>query len=110
MAKMASKKEQLSMEEMAQHARSATDLLKALGHESRLMILCQLATGEKSVSELEELCGMRQAGVSQHLARLRYDGLVDYRREGTSIFYWISSPEAKRLIDALYDMYCAKVR
>ncbi len=109
MGKMTKKAELEAMEEMAVHARAATDLLKALAHENRLMILCQLLSGEKSVRELEELCNMRQAGVSQHLARLRYDGLVDYRKDGTTMYYSVVSEEAGRVIDILYELYCKDI-
>lgn len=68
----------------------AARLLKALGHEGRLRIICYLAAGERSVSELEELLGMRQAAVSQQLARLRLDGVVTSRRHGKAIIYRLS--------------------
>ena len=101
--------DQLSREDIAamtQSAREATGLLKALAHEGRLMILCFLATGEKSVSELEHLLQSRQAAVSQQLTRLRLEGLVDYRREGKAIYYRISDDRAGRMLELLYDMYC----
>lgn len=85
-------------------ARRATDMLKSLSHEGRLLILCLLADGEKSVSEIEELMGMPQAAVSQQLARLRVDGLVKARREGRSIIYSLASQDASRLIKTLHDM------
>jgi DNA-binding transcriptional ArsR family regulator len=95
---------------LAEQARKASDLLKALSHESRLLILCLLAEGEKSVSELEETMAMPQAAVSQQLARLRFDRLVTTRREGRVIYYSIASPEAARVIETLYDIYCAPAR
>ncbi|MCA3559835.1 MAG: helix-turn-helix transcriptional regulator [Aestuariivirga sp.] len=85
-------------------ARRATGILKSLSHEGRLLILCMLSGGEKSVSEIEELMDMPQAAVSQQLARLRLDGLVTARREGRSIFYSIASKDASRLISTLHDM------
>lgn len=85
-------------------ARRATDMLKALSHEGRLLILCLLAEGEKSVSEIEEAMNMPQAAVSQQLARLRLDGLVHARREGRSIYYSIASKDATKLISTLHDM------
>lgn len=94
------------LEDMTQSARKATGMLKALAHEGRLMILCFLATGEKSVSELEQLLQSRQAAVSQQLTRLRLEGLVDYRREGKAIFYRISDDRAERMLQLLYEMYC----
>lgn len=98
-----------ALEEMAAHARAATDLLKALAHETRLMILCQLVEGEKSVSELERLMNLRQPSVSQQLARLRFDGLVTTRREGKTIYYSLASSEAKHVITLLYELYCSRV-
>ncbi|GBE43872.1 biofilm growth-associated repressor [bacterium BMS3Bbin10] len=95
------------MEEMGEHARAATDLLKALAHETRLMILCLLVEGEKSVSELEQLMKLRQPSVSQQLARLRFDGLVHARRDGRTIYYSLGSEEAEKVVALLHDMYCS---
>ena len=95
-----------NMSDMQEHARKARDLLKALGHETRLMILCLLSEGEKSVGELEVLMGMRQPSVSQQLARLRADGLVATRRDGRTIYYSIGSDEAAQVVALLYDLYC----
>lgn len=97
-----------NMEDMADHARAASDLLKALAHETRLMILCLLVEGEKSVGELEQLMLMRQPSVSQQLARLRFDGLVTARRDGRTIYYSLGSEEAKKVVTLLYDLYCGK--
>src|SRR3974390_3724269 len=80
------------------NAKKASNFLKALAHESRLMILCILAEGEKSVSELEDLLSLRQPTVSQQLARLRSDGLVSTRRDGKAIYYKLASEEARGLI------------
>jgi ArsR family transcriptional regulator len=91
---------------MIVNATRATDFLKALAHEGRLMILCRLATGEKSVTELEELLSSRQAAVSQQLARLRLEGLVNHRREGKTIYYSLKDPNAVRMLELLYDMFC----
>lgn len=91
---------------MAESARSACELLRGLAHESRLMILCLLVEGEKSVSELEAFLEMRQPTVSQQLARLRADRLVTTRREGKTIYYALASDEAKTVIAVLYDLYC----
>lgn len=85
-------------------ARRATDMLKALSHEGRLLILCLLAEGERSVSEIEEIMGMPQAAVSQQLARLRLDKLVTCRRKGRSVYYSSASAEAGQLIAALHEM------
>jgi len=91
-------------------ARKASDLLKALSHESRLLILCLLAEGEKSVSELEEIMNLPQAAVSQQLARLRFDRLVNTRRDGRSIYYSIANKEVSSVIETLYGLFCAPVR
>jgi DNA-binding transcriptional ArsR family regulator len=95
---------------MADKAKRAADFLKALAHESRLMILCILAEGEKSVSELEHKLDLRQASVSQQLARLRLDGLVTTRRDGKSIYYSLASDEARIIVGAVYDVFCRQTR
>jgi DNA-binding transcriptional ArsR family regulator len=95
---------------MVESAKNASEFLKALAHESRLMILCILAEGEKSVSELEELLGLRQPTVSQQLARLRADGLVSTRRDGKAVYYNLASEEARVIIGAVYDVFCRKAR
>ena len=96
------------LETMMQSARDATNFMKALAHEGRLMILCHLSTGEKSVTELEELLSSRQAAVSQQLGRLRLEGLVDFRREGKAIYYRLKDERAKRMLEVVYDMFCAQ--
>lgn len=88
-------------------AREAAEFLKVLSHEGRLLILCHLVTGEKSVTDLERLLSQRQAAVSQQLARLRLEGLVETRREGKTIYYSLSDPRAARLLGLLYEMFCA---
>ena len=94
------------MEEMMGNAQRATDFLKALAHEGRLMILCHLASGEKSVTDLEELLSARQAAVSQQLARLRLEGLVHYRRDGKTIYYSIADERVREMIDIVYRLFC----
>ncbi|WP_289149803.1 metalloregulator ArsR/SmtB family transcription factor [uncultured Salipiger sp.] len=93
---------------MAANARNAAAFLKTLAHEGRLMILCHLGSGEKSVGELESLLGIRQAAVSQMLARLREEGLVSTRREGKTIFYSLATEDTSRVINLLYDIFCAE--
>ncbi len=95
---------------MGDNAKRASEFLKALAHESRLMILCILTEGEKSVSELEDHLGLRQPTVSQQLARLRADGLVVTRRDGKTIYYSMASDEARTVIGAIYDVFCRKAR
>jgi DNA-binding transcriptional ArsR family regulator len=93
-------------ERMVDKAKRAADFLKALAHESRLMILCILSQGEKSVSELEQMLSLRQPTVSQQLARLRADGLVATRRDGKTIYYSLASEEARVVVGAVYEMFC----
>lgn len=94
--------------DMQQQSEKAAAFLKALAHEGRLLILCHLNTGEKSVTELEQLLGQRQAAVSQQLARLRMEGLVKSRREGKAIHYSIGDPRAARMISLMYEIFCAE--
>ena len=91
---------------MVTKAESASSFLKALSHEGRLMILCHLSTGEKTVTELEKLLSSRQAAVSQQLARLRLEGLVAHRRDGKAIYYSLADDRARRTIELVYDMFC----
>jgi len=98
------------LDRMADNAKRASDFLKALAHQSRLVILCNLADGEKSVSELEEILALRQPTVSQQLARLRADGLVSTRRDGKTVYYNLASDEARIVIGAVYDVFCRKQR
>lgn len=87
-------------------AQQASDVLKALSHEGRLLILCHLVTGEKSVSELERLLSARQAAVSQQLARLRLEGLVRPRRDGKTIYYSLTDDRPRRILELIYELYC----
>jgi DNA-binding transcriptional ArsR family regulator len=94
------------LDRMMENATDASNFLKAISHEGRLMILCHLATGEKSVTELEELLAARQAAVSQQLARLRLEGLVTPRRDGKAIYYRLTDQKPRQIIDLIYDMFC----
>jgi DNA-binding transcriptional ArsR family regulator len=98
------------LDRMVGNATRAANFLKALAHESRLMILCILAEGEKSVSELEDILSLRQPTVSQQLARLRADGLVSTRRDGKTIYYTLASADARVVIGAIYTVFCKKAR
>ena len=91
---------------MERAADRASGLLKALANRHRLLILCQLIEGERSVGQLAEFLGIRDFGVSQHLALLRKDGLVAARRTGQTIWYSIASTEARALLVTLYGIYC----
>ena len=99
---------QKELDDMMDSAMTASRFLKAISHEGRLMILCYLASGEKSVTDLETLLSSRQAAVSQQLARLRSEGLVFARREGKVIFYRLADKRATRILDVVYDIFCNK--
>ncbi|NVK06585.1 MAG: helix-turn-helix transcriptional regulator, partial [Marivivens sp.] len=90
------------------NAQEAANFLKAISHEGRLLILCHLSAGEKSVTELEDLISARQAAVSQQLARLRLEGLVTPRRDGKTIYYRLTDDRPRQMIDLVYDMFCGK--
>lgn len=92
---------------MAAAADRASGLLKSLAHRNRLLILCQLVDGERSVGELAAFLGARDSTVSQHLALLRKDGLVQARREAQTIYYAIASGPAQRVLETLFAIYCA---
>ncbi|MGE5502954.1 MAG: ArsR/SmtB family transcription factor [Actinomycetota bacterium] len=98
----------MELEKLQDSARRASTLLKAMSNEHRLMILCQLLHGEKSVGELERLIGLSQSALSQHLARLRRDNLVQTRRQAQTIYYSLAGTEASAVINTLYTLYCAK--
>lgn len=99
---------QRPVDDMVEQAQAAASFLKALAHEGRLLILCYLSSGEKSVTELEQLLGSRQAAVSQQLARLRLEGLVTCRRDGKTIFYSLGDARAARTVGLMYDMFCGR--
>ena len=94
------------MDRMLANATQASNFLKAISHEGRLMILCHLVTGEKSVTELEDLLAARQAAVSQQLARLRLEGLVTPRRDGKTIYYSLTDDRPRQILEVVYDLFC----
>ena len=96
----------LDLDTLAANARGASELLKALSHETRLMILCLLAEGEKSVGDIEQALRLRQPAVSQQLARLRADGLVEARRNGKNIYYSLARTEVREVMEALHRAFC----
>jgi DNA-binding transcriptional ArsR family regulator len=96
----------LDIDEMLANAQMASEFLKALSHEVRLLILCFLIEGEKSVTEIEKMLKLRQPAVSQQLARLRAEGLVDARRNGKNIYYSLARSEVRDVIGALHDAFC----
>ena len=94
------------IEQMREHAPDAAGLMKALGNESRLMILCTLAEGERSVGDLNAMIPLSQSALSQQLARLRSHGIVVTRRESQTIYYSLAEGPADRVIHLLHDIYC----
>ncbi len=92
---------------MLANATDASDLLKALANRHRLLLVCQMVEGERSVGDLAATLGIRDSTVSQHLALLRRDGIVTPRRDGQVIYYAITNPVARRLMDVLYEAFCA---
>jgi len=99
----------MTMLELRDNATRATALLKTMANPSRLLILCHLAEGEKSVGELVKAVGASQSGLSQHLAILRREHVVMIRRAGQTIYYSLASVEAAALMRTLYAVFCAKV-
>lgn len=98
---------ELSMDEMQVNAGRATTLLKSMANESRLMILCQLSQKEMTVGELAEVVPLSQSALSQHLSVLRRDNLVKTRKESQFVWYSLVSDEAHKVIQTLYDLFCA---
>ncbi len=94
------------LDQLMRNAREASDFLKALSHESRLLLLCLLAEGERSVTELETILSLRQPTVSQQLARLRFDGMVTTRREGKVIYYSLANENVRQVISVIYGIFC----
>lgn len=97
----------IDAETMRTHAADAARLLKALGNEKRLMLLCLLVEAERSVGELNARLDLSQSALSQHLAVLRADGLVTTRRDAQTIYYSLADGPAQRIIATLHGIYCA---
>jgi DNA-binding transcriptional ArsR family regulator len=95
-----------SLAKLEENATRACELLKAMANPARLMVLCQIADGEKSVGELERAIGLSQSGLSQHLAVLRNKNLVSTRRDAQTIYYSLSSDEAAAVMHTLYAVFC----
>jgi len=100
--------QEVNFEKLRASAELATSLLKVMANSDRLMLLCQLSQGEKSVSELEEILAIKQPTLSQQLTVLRNANLVSTRREGKSIYYMISSTSALAIMNVLYQEICMK--
>ena len=94
------------LDQLMRKARKASDFLKAMSHENRLLLLCLLAEGERSVTELENILSLRQAMVSQQLARLRLDGMVTTRRDGKAIYYSLANDNIRDVIAVIYNIFC----
>lgn len=95
---------------MREAADDACALMKVLSNPDRMLLLCQLSEGEKNVGELQELLGIMQPTLSQQLAVLRDEQLVETRREGKNIYYRIASPQALAVLEVLYTTYCTPAR
>src|SRR6516225_7208436 len=98
----------MNLELLKSKAGAAEAMLKAVANRNRLIILCELLKGERSVGALQSAIGLSQSALSQHLARLREDELVATRRESQMIYYSLSSKRVTRLIELLYQLYCAR--
>jgi len=96
----------MNLEMMQNNAREATGLLKMLANPSRLLVLCALVTREHTVGELEELTGLGQSAISQHLARLRDADIVATRREAQRIFYSLRNESVRAVLETLHAIYC----
>src|SRR5690554_4866184 len=97
---------QISIEQMQKNASAAEKLLKSLGNGHRLMVLCHLVSGEKSVGEIEQQLELSRSSLSQHLGRLRNQGIVASRKEGTTVYYRIVDEKSLRVLECLYDVFC----
>jgi ArsR family transcriptional regulator, virulence genes transcriptional regulator len=95
---------------MSRKADEAAELLRSLAHGARLKVLCELAGGEKCVGDLVKASRLSQSALSQHLARLRSDGLVTTRREAQTIYYRIADSRADRVVKLLVEIFCRKQR
>ena len=96
------------LKRMRKHAGEAVSMMRALSHEARLLVLCELTGGECTAGALVERSGLSQSALSQHLAKLRDEGLVATRREAQSVFYRIADPKAARLLHVLHEIYCKR--
>lgn len=94
------------MKEMEQNAEAAASFLKGLASPHRLLILCQLATGEKSVGELIEATGLAQTSMSQHLSKLKDEGIVTFRRDHRYLYYRIDNDVILKIMDIMHDEFC----
>ncbi|MCC8996143.1 MAG: metalloregulator ArsR/SmtB family transcription factor [Nitrosomonas sp.] len=96
----------MNIDDMQQSANAAAELLKTLANPSRLMVLCNILKQECTVGELEKLVGISQSALSQHLSRLRHEGIVSCRREGQNAYYSLQDERSRHVIEALYGIFC----
>ena len=97
----------MNVEDMKKNAAQAAGLLKQLANENRLWILCQLLEGELSVGELNERVDLSQSALSQHLAKLRQEGLVSTRKQGLNVYYSLGNPAVAKVLETLHSIYCS---
>lgn len=93
---------------MSRKAEEAAELLRALAHSARLKVLCELSGGERRVGELVRSSGLSQSALSQHLARLREDGLVTTRRDAQTIYYSLADNRVRQVVALLFELYCGR--
>ncbi len=100
----------MNIQDLKASSAEAEELLKALANSHRLMILCELKDGERSVSALERVVPLTQSALSQHLAKLREGGFVATRREAQTIYYRLADTRVTRLIEVLHELFCAPAK
>ncbi|HLT76414.1 MAG TPA: metalloregulator ArsR/SmtB family transcription factor [Ferrovibrio sp.] len=98
------------LERLRASAAEASNFLQAISNEKRLLVLCHLMGGERSVGSLADLVGLSQSALSQHLTRLRADGMVATRREGQTVYYRLADPRVEAVISLLYEQFCRPKR
>lgn len=96
----------MNISNLEKNAEKAADLLKALSNDKRLMVLCMLKEGEQNVGQLEQKIGLSQSALSQHLARLRKDGLVNTRRDAQTIYYSLENRDVVQIMECLHNIFC----
>lgn len=100
----------MNIQALASRSEEVAELLKALSNSHRLLIVCELISGERSVTELEAVVPLSQSALSQHLARLREINIVSTRREAQTVYYSLADPRVSSLILTLYELFCSKAR
>lgn len=96
-----------SLESVLDRCEEVSALLKALSHPVRLKVLCHVMEDEKTVNELTDFCGISQSAMSQFLTRMKTEGVLQSRREGTFIYHGLADPKLKKLLKAIKEIYCA---